>query len=98
MQFAARRSAIVDTYAAARPIVARCTFSEPDACQGRTLRAPSAGMREKRRRNGLRGPSVLDSRAMRTTLEYGPGRRVCAPFAHPFRTPGFRPTAPRKTR
>ncbi|MPV71626.1 hypothetical protein GD429_39020 [Burkholderia sp. BE17] len=93
LQFAAHRSAIADTRAA-RPIVARCTLSEPDACQGRTRRAPSAGMREKRRRAGLRGPSDLDSRATRSTLEYGLGRRVCAPF----RTPGFRPAATRKTR
>ncbi|WP_175909870.1 hypothetical protein [Burkholderia metallica] len=54
----------------ARPIVARCASSRPDARQVRTRCATHAGPREKYRRAGLRGPLALDSRATRTTLEY----------------------------
>ncbi|KAG8154562.1 hypothetical protein BFF94_005495 [Burkholderia catarinensis] len=87
------RSAMAGTRPA-RPIVARCGFSGPDADQVRTCRAPSAGMRGNRRRTGLRGPPALDSRATRTTLEYESGRPVCPPF----RAPGFRPADSCKTR
>ncbi|RXV69646.1 hypothetical protein D1006_31965 [Burkholderia stabilis] len=93
MKFIACPSTIDDPLAA-RPIVARCGCSGPDAGQGCTRRAPPAGMRENNRRAGLGGPSALDTRTMRTTLEYGCGRPVCLPF----RMRGFRPAGTRGTR
>ncbi|RQU81379.1 hypothetical protein DF141_02060 [Burkholderia cenocepacia] len=60
----------------ARPIVARCGFSGADGDQGRMGCATPAGRREKHRLAGLRGPSGLDSRATRITLEDGSGRPV----------------------
>ncbi|RQV40380.1 hypothetical protein DF027_15610 [Burkholderia cenocepacia] len=72
---AAFGSAIADTRPA-RPIVARCGFSRPDGNQGRVRCATPADRREKPGRIGLRGPSGLDSRAMRTTLEDGSGGPV----------------------
>ena len=78
----------------ARPIVTRCRLCRPDARQARTRRASPAGMREKHRRTGFRGPSVLDRRATRTTLEYGSR----SPVRPPFRARAFRSADRRKTR
>ncbi|MPV58076.1 hypothetical protein CFB46_24760 [Burkholderia sp. HI2761] len=78
----------------ARPIVARCGFSGPDGDQGRMRCATPADRPEKSCRIGLRGPSGLDSRAMRTTLEDGSGR----PVGRPVRTCVFEPADTRKTR
>ncbi|AQQ17240.1 hypothetical protein A8D61_01550 [Burkholderia cenocepacia] len=77
----------------ARPIVARCGFSGPDRDQGRMRCAPPADRREKHRLAALRGPSGLDSRAMRTTLEDGCG----PPVGRPVRTCVFEPADARKT-
>ncbi|AQQ35192.1 hypothetical protein A8E95_19245 [Burkholderia cenocepacia] len=90
---AAFGSAIADTRPA-RPIVARCGFSRPDGNQGRVRCATPADQREKTGRIGLRGPSGLDSRAMRTTLEDGSG----GPVGRTVRTSVFGSADTRKTR
>ncbi|OXI29773.1 hypothetical protein CFB89_21145 [Burkholderia sp. AU16741] len=86
-------SVIADTRPA-RPIVARCGFSGADGDQARTGCATPAGRREKHRLVGPRGPSGLDRRATRTTLEDGPGRRV----GHVVRRCVFEPADACKTR
>ncbi|PRE34702.1 hypothetical protein C6P63_21125 [Burkholderia cenocepacia] len=85
--------AIADT-TPARPIVARCGFSRPDGDQGRVRCATPADRRENPGRIGLRGPSGLDSGAMRTTLEDGSG----GPVGRTVRTSVSGPADTRKTR